>query len=280
MKIPTKISDSMFSDEIRQKIARAKENIPDGISHQQLKLDAYNSLNGSLGYIDCPECRNKGFIAVINDDGQEVMRECNCMRTRRLYHNLEHSGLQGVHERYKLENYTTAEQWQKDILIKATRYIKDIKSGNKYWMYAGGQRGSGKSHICTAVSCRLIAYGKRVLFKMWQDVVSEYRAKTYKDDERRNFTDEIFGCDVLYIDDFLKCRSRNDIDYNYDLAFQVLNARYNARKITIISSELTIKELSKEDSSLSGRIVEMANKGEYVLSIEKSSDKDMRMKRS
>lgn len=270
----------LISDEIKQKISEARKSVSGCKTHLQLKVEAYNELTGDLRYINCPECKNKGYIAVIDSEGQEAMRECSCMKTRRLYHNLECSGLQGVYERYRLENFNDTEAWQTEILCKAKAYIQSVMSGCSFWLYVGGQRGSGKSHICTAVSGRLIALGKTVLFKLWQEIVSEYRAKTYKDDERREYLHKLYSCDVLYIDDFLKCRSRNDLDYNYDLAFQILNARYNSRKPTVISSELTVSDLAKEDSALSGRIVEMADNGEYTLNIGSDPEKDMRVKRS
>lgn len=270
----------LISDEIKQKISEARKSVPGDKTHLQLKVEAYNELTGDLRYIDCPECKNKGYIAVIDSEGQEAMRECGCMKTRRLYHNLERSGLKGVYERYKLENFKDTEAWQTEILCKAKAYIQSVMSGRNFWLYVGGQRGSGKSHICTAVSGRLIALGKTVLFKLWQEIASEYKAKTYRDDERRDFLHKLYSCDVLFIDDFLKCRSRNDIDYNYDLAFQILNARYNSRKPTVISSELTVSDLAREDSAVSGRIIEMADKGEYALSIGNDPEKDMRVKRS
>lgn len=275
--MPTLMSDCISDEEIKHKLEEARKSAPGDKTHLQLKIEAYNALSGNLKYVDCPKCKNKGYIAIVDSEGQEAMRECTCMKTRRLYRNLEHSGLQGVYERYKLENYTDHEPWQTEILGKAKAYIQSIMSGYSFWFYAGGQRGSGKSHICSAISGRLIALGKTVQFKLWQEIAAEYKQKTYRDD-RQEFLHKMYSCDVLYIDDFLKCRNKNEIDYHYDLAFQILNARYNSRKPTIISTELLIEELSAEDSSISGRITEMANGGEYVLSIKKMPERDMRLK--
>ena len=61
---------------------------------------------------------------------------------------------------------------------------------------------------------------------------------------------------VLYIDDFLKCRGApSDSDIN--IAFELLNARYNNTKLTtIISTERSISEILGLDEALGSRIVE------------------------
>lgn len=271
---PTQISD-LLSDE---KLNEYRKKIPQGVSHEQLKIEAYNAVEGNMKYTDCLKCKNKGYIAVLDTDGDMAVRECDCMRVRRLFGNLEHSGLQGAYEKYKLDTFKADKEWQEDMLTKAQSYVQDVVSGKKLWLYVGGQRGAGKSHICCAVSGKLIAHGKVALYKMWRDVVSEYRSKLYREDERTEMMYKLIGCDLLYIDDFLKCRDKREIDKHYDIAFEILNARYNARRPTVISSELTISELSREDSSLSGRICEMSDNGKYVISIAHDPEKDMRLK--
>lgn len=276
MQMPTML-EHILGDELKEKLKEAMKSVPGDKTHLQLKVEAYNNVEGDLGYVDCPKCKNKGLIAVINDQGEEVIRNCSCMKIRKLHRNLERSGLQGMYEQYNLENYgTTKRPWQKDVLLKTGNYVKAVASGKNYWLYVGGQTGSGKSHICVAAAGRLIALGKSVVFKLWQEIAADYRARTYREDDRKELFHELFECDVLYIDDFLKVHDRNMIDYNYDLAFQVLTGRYNARKPTIISTELLINELAAEDSALGGRINQMSGGGEYIINIEKIPENDMR----
>ena len=61
---------------------------------------------------------------------------------------------------------------------------------------------------------------------------------------------------MLYIDDLFK---GNVTGADLNLAFQLINARYNDRKlITILSSELTLSEIIEQDEALGGRIYERA----------------------
>ena len=74
-------------------------------------------------------------------------------------------------------------------------------------------------------------------------------------------TEELFNVPVLYIDDFLKGKV-SDADLN--LAFALINARYNRRSCrTIISSERSIAEIRKLDEATGSRIMQRA--GDYIL---------------
>jgi len=58
------------------------------------------------------------------------------------------------------------------------------------------------------------------------------------------------------------------------IAFEILNARYNARLTTLISSELDIGELSKVDGAVAGRIKEMS--GLFLSNIHSDESRDYR----
>lgn len=66
-------------------------------------------------------------------------------------------------------------------------------------------------------------------------------------------------CSVLYIDDFWKTQSGMRVtNADVKLAFDLLNYRYcNPHLITMISTELTTKNLLNMDEAVGGRILEM-----------------------
>lgn len=60
---------------------------------------------------------------------------------------------------------------------------------------------------------------------------------------------------MLYIDDFLKgSNSENSLE----IAFDILNYRYNNKLTTLISSELLMNELNAIDAAITGRIYQSA----------------------
>lgn len=110
------------------------------------RINDYNALIGNLGYVDCPICKNKGLIARL-DDGYEKMTECSCMKQREAFRNIELSGLSDTLTENTFDKFVATEQWQQHAKRKAQAYA-DNPVG---WLYIGGQSGSGKTHLCTAI---------------------------------------------------------------------------------------------------------------------------------
>jgi DNA replication protein DnaC len=76
---------------------------------------------------------------------------------------------------------------------------------------------------------------------------------------------------VLYIDDFLK---GGITDADIRLAFELLNYRYNnSSLLTIISSEVDLKNIFDADEALAGRIYERAKGNIY-----RTPNEDWRLK--
>lgn len=224
---------------------------------EQMRCDWYNEMTGNLRYVDCDVCRNKGYIAFVNTEGFEARKECECMKKRRSYQRLRESGLEALAKRYTFKNYRTNEGWQEHVKNTALKYLSEIKSGKKNWFYCSGQQGSGKTHICIAAATNLIASGYDVCYKIWQRLFQELNSSIYDNERYSRLMEEVSNCEILYIDDFLKVKDSKLLDRNYDIAFEIINNRYNSRKITIISSEKMLGDVERNDIALAGRIAEM-----------------------
>jgi hypothetical protein len=61
-----------------------------------------------------------------------------------------------------------------------------------------------------------------------------------------------------------------------NLAFEILNDRYNSGRITVLSSERRIGEILDIDAAVGGRIYEMATPGGYALNIKDDAKKNYR----
>ena len=214
------------------------------------KVEACNNIEGSLGYVNCPICKNKGYIAFL-DNGEFKTRECECMAKRRSIKRIHNSGLSDMVELYTLDNYKAEEPWQKSIKAKAREFIEN--SAGK-WFVATGSPGTGKTHICTAIASELINKGKEVRYMLWRSDAPRLKAMVNDYEAYECAIREYKSVDILYIDDFLK-GGITAADIN--LAFELLNARYNSRsKATMISSEKSIGEILDIDEALGSRIYE------------------------
>ena len=197
---------------------------------------------------DCPKCQDKGYIIV--SKFPLVTEQCECAVRKANLRRLERSGLMELTERCSFESFDTSEPWQRQAKEKALAYLKSPKGS---WFYIGGRSGSGKTHLCTAICKELIDSGKEVYYFKWRDEAPWLKALIKDYEAYREKMKKLSDIPVLYIDDFLK-GSVTEADLN--LAYQILNERYNTQKRTVISSERSIKDIAVYDEAIAGRIYE------------------------
>lgn len=182
--------------------------------------------------------------------------ECECAVRRRNALRIKRSGLADVMSRYTFEAYKTPDKQMAAIKAAALRYVAESRGE---WFVIVGRPGSGKTHVCTAIVGKLIEGGKNCKYMLWRDEVRELKALVNDNSAYRERMNLLKNVDVLYIDDFLKGRAVSDGDLN--VAFELLNARYNARKRTIISGERTIGAIMDIDEAIGSRIYERSKNG-------------------
>lgn len=159
------------------------------------------------------------------------------------------SGLADMMQRYTFEAYETPTTDRAHIKAKAVEFAA-LDTG---WYFIAGRSGSGKSHICTAICAELIKRGQEVYCMSWRDESTALKAAV-NDPAYKDRIGKLKTVPVLYIDDFFKggCTPAD-----VKLAFEILNARYLTMALrTIISSEMTIRDILSEDEALGGRIYE------------------------
>lgn len=199
---------------------------------------------------DCPICQDRGYL-VERRNGELVSSECKCAVRKRNMARIRRSGLSDLVNTYTLQRYQTPEQWQKDAKRKAEEYLS-APAGR--WFVISGTPGSGKTHLCTAISVQMMKAGRDVRYMLWREEAPRIKALVNDRDEYDPEMDRLKTVDVLYIDDFLKGAKVSDGDIN--LAFELLNSRYNQKRPTIISGERDIEELLEIDEAIGSRVYE------------------------
>lgn len=227
----------------------------------EMAVDSFNDLQGDMQGYDCPICKNKGQVAFLRD-GKDIYAQCECIEVRRASKLQAQSGLEALMGKYTFDNYTANEDWQQYTLKRAIAYTEN-QSG---WFFIGGRPGTGKTHICTALVGRLLEECVPCKYMLWRDEASRLKAKV-NDDDYAQLIKPLKETRCLYIDDFFKGGvTQGDIN----LAFEILNARYNKGLMTVISSEKTIKDILEIDEAIGSRIYEQA-KG-YLIQIKNGSN--------
>ena len=268
--------------EKRQEIISRAEKSYELTAEQKAIREAniFNQQEGKLPDYDCPKCRNKGLIykAVQTDvfgtmSWEVVSSECDCVKIRNEIRRINESGLSRLIKKNTFKTYKTFEDWQNYILITARKYANEPRG----WFYIGGQPGCGKTHICTAIVGQLLKQGKAAKYMLWQDDITTLKQVVNDSSAYNSLIEQFQKADVLYIDDFFKTRHSERVS-NADInaTFKIINHRYNEGLQTIISSELSVYEISDIDEALGSRIIEMS--GENLIYIKPDRLKNYRYK--
>lgn len=240
--------------------AKLQSSISQGeswIDRERQHADALNTEPGSLTGYDCPLCLNRGFFWRVRESGERYCEECACMETRRNLRYMRNSGLSELAKRYTFSAWQTKEAWQQELLKMAQEYAQNPRG----WFYLAGQPGAGKTHLCTAICTELIQRGFPVRYMLWRDISVRAKAVVNDEEKYQELVKPLKAVRVLYVDDLFKTgKGQEPSAGDVNLAFEVLNARYNdARKLTLISSELSINRILEIDEAVGSRIYERSS---------------------
>lgn len=253
------------------------------MSDSERQVEFYNMTEGSLHLednINCDVCKNRGYIAIVDNNTMKI-KECECMKKRKLYKRFQECGISREQlQNYTFANYRITSEWQKALMDKMKDYCMNLDK-SKSWLYLGGNTGSGKTHLCTALFQRLINNGMTGRYMIWNSEISQLvmLKRSFYAENQDKYVDrieELINCDVLYIDDFMQ--RDISIDDSLNIAYEIINTRYNdPNKITIISSELLRNDLEQLIGSVFGRIYQRTDSGKYFINII-GNDKNYRLK--
>lgn len=250
-----------------ERIAEISNNAP---GDENLK-DGYN----------CELCKNRGYFHTVNERNgayYNSTRDCKCMKTRATIRRMKRSGMKDIITDYTFQKFEATEEWQTKIKAAAVEYAK-APAG---WFYIGGQSGSGKTHICTAICREILHRGREVRYMLWREEIVKIKAVANKADEYEAAIGPYKSAEVLYIDDLFKTgkgpggEEQRPTVGDVNVAFEILNHRYNAKLPTIISSECTISDLMGIDEAVAGRIVEVAK----TFSLKSDRSRNYRLKKA
>ncbi|MEI7667457.1 MAG: ATP-binding protein [Erysipelotrichaceae bacterium] len=243
-------------------------------NYQEVEVQRYNQEEGTLKGKDCQHCKNRGYIMIL-EEGYTALKKCECQKARQSKVIIEKSGLKKLIQEYTMEAYQDDEPWQQTIKSTAKFFIE---SPETHWFFIGGQVGSGKTHICTAIVNELMNQGKEALYMLWRDEIVKLKAKSMEGPEYQKTIQAYKTIKVLYIDDLFKTeKGKFPTTADINIAFEILNARYLDKSIiTIISCEKIIKQLAEIDEATASRIYQMT-KG-FCLELNQNPKMNMRLR--
>lgn len=227
----------------------------------------------------CAVCGGDGWILHEGQDGYRSSEKCQCRIAQEAERRIRNSGLSQVLDGWTFDAFKAEQPFQQMMKDTSLRYAKHIMDGGTSWLFMGGQVGSGKSHLCTAVCGELLKHGKSVRYMRWLTDVGHLKGIV---NEREAFEEDIAKyktAQVLYVDDLFKMQHLQGqrprpTEADIKVAFELFDYRYADRKPTIITSEWFMPELMVVDAGTFSRMYEMV-KG-YLVEITPGKGKNWR----
>lgn len=228
------------------------------LEKMRLIADISNRAKGSLTGLNCKKCLNRGYFHRVDDDGRRYIEECDCMVARRNAQRIIESGLSDMMERYTFDAWTPETGEQRTAVRMAKAYCEHPEG----WFVAAGPPGTGKTHICTAICGKLMHENYPVRYVMWRDFAVKAKAEVNDTAEYSAMVEPLKKVRVLYLDDFFKTgKGQQPTTGDVNLAFEILNYRYNDSKLlTILSTEYPVERIMEVDEAVGSRIYERCKK--------------------
>ena len=222
--------------------------------------------------IKCEMCGDVGY-RIYWQDGYQYAEECDCLPRIQSEAKMKQAG---VNREMTFDNWVSDWDYQIEMAAKAWEFADGgYLSGQ--WLFVGGQAGCGKTHICTAVVNKLLQTNIGCRYMTWRDEAVQLKALVNEQQEYHARLMELCNAPVLYIDDFWKTqKGMKPTQADVNLAFQIINARYQDKKwTTIISCEYSTEELMAIDEAVGSRIHERSKA--YRVYIEQDATKNYRV---
>lgn len=222
---------------------------------------------------ECTKCDKDGYIYELRQvEGYnyplEFSKICPCGKHARLNFNNKLNRL-GLGEDFKTKTFATyiakspeLKEIKEKCLEYATNFAKkQFETKNGLYLY--GSVGSGKTHLITAISNRLLQNGVNVEYFEYRERMTRLK-QIITDDTKYAKEINCKKAKVLFIDDLFKGKiSEADINIMYE----IINYRYQTHLPTLITSEKTVSEILNIDEAIGSRIVEMS----YLIKVNASN---------
>lgn len=192
----------------------------------------------------CEQCKDTGYV-----EGSQ----CKCLKQKILRALYSQSNVEDVLKRENFDTLTFDYYNDEDldkmkvIVEKCKSYVKDFDNEYRNLLFYGAP-GVGKTFLTNCIAKALLDTGHSVIYftsHQLFDTLSQYTFSYDSKEELVKAREDIFGCDLLIIDDL---GTENTNSFVASQLFLVVNERDLRHKSTIISMNLNLQEFTERYS--------------------------------
>jgi DNA replication protein DnaC len=209
----------------------------------------------------CPKCRDLEATIEKDENGYDVVTFCECYYNQIATQAKEKNGVVDLFRNKTLKNFKADSEDQKLAMMQAKKYIDTFKDEN---LVICGHSGTGKTHLAVATATELEARGVKIMFIDYPQMIQQLEVLKPGSYEEHMAIGRIENAELLIIDDLFKVGYREWDgklylrDFHKRMVYSIINYRYNNRKPTIVTTELTLDKLLFIDEAIGGRLIGQA----------------------
>jgi DNA replication protein DnaC len=196
--------------------------------------------------MNCPfeACDGSGFLI---DEATNTASDCRC-RAARIATARTKSLAGRIPRRYQGVSFdrppvSDIARVAPDQIRSVRRYVRDIEenldSGKGLWIQ--GDVGTGKTTLAMLVSKAALDAGRSVAIYSLPRLLNLLREAMDSDEGKLDFLDRLTAVDLLHIDDL---GAENRTDWVLEQLYSIVNARYEAERAIVATTNLMPDELS------------------------------------
>ena len=211
--------------------------------------------NSQLAF--CEHCSGTGWELI---EGKGV-RQCRCRQSGRLEQMLEAASIPKRYENCSFENYHpqgnnyTADEIflsQSRALTDAQKLVREYPILDIGLLFIG-PCGVGKTHLAVATIKALVNKGVPCLFYDFRDLLKEIQDSynPVSNTTELKVLEPVYQAEVLVLDEL---GASKPTDWVRDTMTQIINTRYNEKKLTIFSSNYLDEPENPNEETLGDRV--------------------------
>ena len=250
----------------------------------ELESDGYLKLEQKKKESECPLCHGAGGFWIFNKHSQDTWKPCKCyydrMKERKLaFANIPVKYKDDTFDTYRTDIYKAHAAMEK--LKELCRAYVDGFDGIDKGLYIYGEtKGSGKTKMVCTIGNELMKRNHDVKFATMGTILSKIKDTYNKESEytEDRLKDQLKTVEVLIIDDL---GMESQTKWVNDTVYDIINYRYNDKKKTIYTSNVSLKDMDYDDrivSRIAGDTMQIAWANESIRDVE-SIENGMQLRR-